>query len=91
MLFTPNRSCLTPLCCSWWRYGNDAGDATDTALHSVINVGVTAHNIDNLGIKAILKTAGKKTAKAMVKSKDGQSAETDGKEAQKKDEEEMKK
>ncbi|XP_035481505.2 spartin a isoform X1 [Scophthalmus maximus] len=74
-----------------YKYGNDAGDATDTALHSVINVGVTAHNIDNLGIKAILKTAGKKTAKAMVKSKDGQSAETDGKEAQKKDEEEMKK
>uniref|UniRef100_A0A671WUU1 Spartin a n=1 Tax=Sparus aurata TaxID=8175 RepID=A0A671WUU1_SPAAU len=51
------------------KYGDDAGQATDTALKSVVNVGVTAYNIDNLGIKAFLKTTGKKTAKAMVKSR----------------------
>lgn len=54
-----------------YKYGEDAGEATDTALKSVVNVGVTAYNIDNLGIKAILKTTGKETAKAMVKSKNG--------------------
>lgn len=72
----------------------------------MINVGVTAYNIDNLGIKAMLKTTGKQTAKAMVKSSDGkqpaaregkevqkqeQQAETKGMEAQKKEEEEEKK
>ncbi|XP_019131267.1 spartin a isoform X1 [Larimichthys crocea] len=89
-----------------YKYGGDAGQATDTALKSVINVGVTAYNIDNLGIKAMLKTTGKQTAKAMVKSSDGkqpaahegkevqkqeQQAETKGMEAQKKEEEEEKK
>lgn len=62
----------------------------------MVNIGVTAYNIDNLGIKAILKTAGKQTAKAMVKRPDGQPAETKGEEAQKqevqkKEEEEKKK
>lgn len=56
---------------AWWRYGDDASQATDTAIKSVVNVGITAYNIDNLGIKAILKTTGKQTAKAMVKSSDG--------------------
>ncbi|XP_044079246.1 spartin a [Siniperca chuatsi] len=65
------------------KYGDDAGQATDTALKSVVNVGVTACNIDNLGIKAFLKTAGKQTAKNMVKNPDGQPAETEGQEAQK--------
>lgn len=54
-----------------YKYGEDAGEATDTALKSVVNVGVTAYNIDNLGIKAIMKTTGKEAAKAMIKSKDG--------------------
>ncbi|CAL9685197.1 unnamed protein product [Knipowitschia caucasica] len=58
-----------------YKYGMDAGEATDTALKSVVNVGVTAYNIDNLGIKAIMKTAGKETAKAMVKRKDGETVE----------------
>lgn len=40
-----------------------------------MNVGVTAYNIDNLGIKAILKTTGKQTAKAMVKGPDGKEAQ----------------
>ncbi|XP_071760077.1 spartin a isoform X1 [Centroberyx gerrardi] len=76
-----------------YKYGDEAGRATDTAVQSVINVGVTAYNIDNLGVKAILKTAGKKTAKAMVKDKDmenGQPAETEGKEIKKEEEEEKK-
>ena len=70
----------------------------------MVNVGVTAYNIDNLGIKAIMKTTGKETAKAMVKRPSGQAAgaegkevqeqehqaETNGKEVQKKEEEEKK-
>lgn len=66
-----------------YKYGNDAGQATDTALQSVTDVGVTAFNIDNLGIKAILKTAGKQTAKAMAKESDRQKADTKEEEAQK--------
>ncbi|KAK5887620.1 hypothetical protein CesoFtcFv8_016211 [Champsocephalus esox] len=84
-----------------YKYGNDAGAATDTALKSAINVGVTAYNFDNLGIKAFLKTAGKQTAKAIVKGPGGQAegkeaqkrehqAESDGKEKQKKVEEKKK-
>uniref|UniRef100_A0A3P8VVG1 Spartin a n=1 Tax=Cynoglossus semilaevis TaxID=244447 RepID=A0A3P8VVG1_CYNSE len=66
-----------------YKYGNSAGDATDTALQSVVNVGVTAYNIDNLGIKAVLKTAGKQTAKAMVKSSNEEKTDTEGLEKQK--------
>lgn len=50
----------------------------------MINVGVTAYNVDNLGIKAILKTTGKQTAKAMVKGKAG----AEGKETEKEDNQE---
>ncbi|XP_029956799.1 spartin a [Salarias fasciatus] len=66
-----------------YKYGDEAGRATDTALHSVANVGLTAYNIDNLGIKAFLKTAGKKTAKAMFKSSSGQPAKAEGEDGQK--------
>lgn len=66
----------------WWRYGDDAGQATDTALQSVVNVGVTAFNIDNLGIKAILGTTGKKAAKVMLKSSDEEAAEGEQMETQ---------
>ncbi|XP_051904020.1 spartin a isoform X1 [Hippocampus zosterae] len=59
-----------------YKYGNDAGQATDTALRSVTNVGVTAYNVDNLGLKAILKTTGKEMAKGMVKSSKGQEVAT---------------
>lgn len=62
----------------------------------MVNVGITAYNFDNLGIKAFLKTTGKQTAKAMVKSKDGnevkeatedpQEEKTNGNEVQKEDE-----
>lgn len=40
--------------------------ATDHAVNSAINVGVTAFNIDNLGIKAMVKKTGKQTAVAIL-------------------------
>lgn len=51
----------------WWRYGAEAGQATDHAVDSAINVGVTAFNVDNLGIKAMVKKTGKETAHAILK------------------------
>nr|XP_020468782.1 spartin-like isoform X2 [Monopterus albus] len=48
------------------KYGAAAGQATDQAVHSAINVGVTAFNIDNLGIKAAVKKTGKQTAQAIL-------------------------
>uniref|UniRef100_A0A672N9G8 Spartin n=1 Tax=Sinocyclocheilus grahami TaxID=75366 RepID=A0A672N9G8_SINGR len=53
------------------KYGDEAGQAADTAVHSAVNVGITAFNVDNLGIKGILKTKGKHTAKAMVNDGSG--------------------
>ncbi|CAB1348851.1 unnamed protein product [Coregonus sp. 'balchen'] len=44
------------------KYGAAAGQATDHAVNSAINMGVTAFNIDNLGIKAAVKKTGKQTA-----------------------------
>ncbi|XP_028323399.1 spartin a [Gouania willdenowi] len=73
-----------------YKYGDDAGQATDSALHSVANVGVTAYNIDNLGFKAIMKTAGKKGAKAMFKSSDGKAEITKTTEQQKQESEAVK-
>uniref|UniRef100_A0A3Q4HJ53 Spartin-like n=1 Tax=Neolamprologus brichardi TaxID=32507 RepID=A0A3Q4HJ53_NEOBR len=49
-----------------YKYGNNAGEATNTGLQSVINIGVTANNIDNVGIKAFFKKAGKCTAKELA-------------------------
>ncbi|XP_043995976.1 spartin a isoform X2 [Gambusia affinis] len=66
-----------------YKYGNDAGQATDTALRTVGNIGLTAHNIDNLGLKALLKTTGKKTTKAMVKESDDEVKETEENKMQK--------
>lgn len=43
---------------------------------SVGNIGLAAHNLDNLGIKALLKTASKKTTSA---TPDGELAETEEK------------
>uniref|UniRef100_H3CX29 Spartin a n=1 Tax=Tetraodon nigroviridis TaxID=99883 RepID=H3CX29_TETNG len=48
------------------KYGDDASQATDTAIQSVANIGVAAYNFDNLAIKAIMKTS-EQTAKVMVK------------------------
>lgn len=36
----------------------------------MVDIGITAYNFDNLGIKAMLKTTGKQTAKDMAKSPD---------------------
>lgn len=51
----------------WWRYGAEAGQATGHAVNSAINVGLTAFNMDNLGIKAMVKKTGKETAHAILK------------------------
>ena len=48
------------------RYGDDAGHATDDAVNSAINVGVTAFNIDNIGIKAVVKRTAKETGHAVL-------------------------
>ncbi|XP_017346558.1 spartin b isoform X1 [Ictalurus punctatus] len=64
------------------KYGAEAGQATDHAVNSAINVGVTAFNIDNLGIKAMVKKTGKETAHAILKDyrvQDGE-AETEKRE-----------
>lgn len=49
-----------------YKYGKDAGHATDNAVNSAINVGVTAFNIDHIGIKAIVKKTAKETSHAIL-------------------------
>ncbi|NXX22429.1 SPART protein, partial [Podargus strigoides] len=49
-----------------YKYGDDAGHATDNAVNSAINVGVTAFNIDNIGIKAVVKRTAKETSHAVL-------------------------
>ncbi|CAL8281057.1 unnamed protein product [Arctogadus glacialis] len=53
---------VMPLLLLFIKYGDDAGRATGTGVQSVINTVVAAHNINNLGFKAFMKTA-----KAVVK------------------------
>ncbi|XP_037124685.1 spartin b isoform X1 [Syngnathus acus] len=48
------------------KYGAVAGQATDNAVNSAINVGVAAFNIDNLGVKAVVKRTGKQTARTIL-------------------------
>ncbi|MBN3278097.1 SPART protein, partial [Polyodon spathula] len=48
------------------KYGTAAGQATDNAVNSAVNIGVAAFNIDNLGIKAVVKKTGKETASAIL-------------------------
>ena len=48
------------------RYGDDAGHATHNAVSSAINVGVTAFNIDHIGVKAIVKKTAKETGHAVL-------------------------
>ncbi|XP_029302972.1 spartin b isoform X1 [Cottoperca gobio] len=68
------------------KYGAAAGQATDHAVNSAINVGLTAFNVDNLGIKAMVKKTGKQTAhailedyKLMEKPENGKQVEKSGK------------
>ncbi|XP_070798892.1 spartin isoform X2 [Pituophis catenifer annectens] len=49
-----------------FKYGDDAGQATNNAMSSAINVGVTAFNIDHIGIKAMVKKTAKETGHAVL-------------------------
>ncbi|XP_070606012.1 spartin isoform X2 [Erythrolamprus reginae] len=49
-----------------YKYGNDAGQATNNAVSSAFNVGVTAFNIDHIGIKAMVKKTAKETGHAVL-------------------------
>ncbi|XP_035010321.1 spartin b isoform X1 [Hippoglossus stenolepis] len=65
------------------KYGAAAGQATDSAVNSAINVGLTAFNIDNLGIKAVVKRTGKQTAKAILEDYKLQEKPENGKQLEK--------
>ncbi|XP_036687589.1 spartin isoform X3 [Balaenoptera musculus] len=49
-----------------YKYGHTAGEATHNAVDSAINVGVTAYNIDNVGIKAMVKKTAKQTGHTLL-------------------------
>lgn len=49
-----------------YKYGHTAGEATHDAVDSAINVGVTAYNIDNIGIKAMVKKTAKQTGETIL-------------------------
>ncbi|KAM6140842.1 spartin [Pterocles gutturalis] len=49
-----------------YKYGDDAGHATDNAMNSAINLGVTAFNIESIGIKAVVKRTAKETGHAVL-------------------------
>ncbi|XP_029792709.1 spartin isoform X2 [Suricata suricatta] len=49
-----------------YKYGHTAGEATHDAVDSAINVGVTAYNIDNIGIKAMVKKTAKQTGQTLL-------------------------
>uniref|UniRef100_G1PJQ5 Spartin n=1 Tax=Myotis lucifugus TaxID=59463 RepID=G1PJQ5_MYOLU len=49
-----------------YKYGHTAGEATHDAVDSAINVGVTAYNIDNIGIKAMVKKTAKQTGHTIL-------------------------
>ncbi|XP_056230865.1 spartin b isoform X1 [Seriola aureovittata] len=67
------------------KYGAAAGQATDHAVNSAINVGITAFNIDNLGIKAVVKRTGKHTAQAILEDYKLQEKPDNGKQVEKSD------
>ncbi|XP_029964064.1 spartin b isoform X1 [Salarias fasciatus] len=67
------------------KYGAAAGLATDHAVNSAMNVGITAFNIDNLGIKAVVKKTGKHTAQAILEDYKLQEKPDSGKQVSKVD------
>ncbi|KAM9359350.1 spartin b isoform 1-T1 [Symphorus nematophorus] len=67
------------------KYGAAAGQATDHAVNSAINVGITAFNVDNLGIKAVVKRTGKQTAQAILEDYKLQEKPENGKQVEKSD------
>ncbi|XP_008828714.1 spartin [Nannospalax galili] len=85
-----------------YKYGHSAGEATHDAMDSAINVGVTAYNIDHLGIKAMVKKTAKQTGHTLLEdyqvidsshkeSQEGVSGTNMSKEKDKQTEEEEKK
>lgn len=67
---------LSPaLGCVWLRYGDEASQAADTAVQSVANVGVTAFNLDNIALKAVLKGAGRQASEAVSEGDETMEAE----------------
>ncbi|KAM7111112.1 spartin isoform 1-T2 [Molossus nigricans] len=48
------------------KYGHTAGEATHDAVDAAINVGVAAYNIDNLGLKAMVKKTAKQTGHTIL-------------------------
>lgn len=50
----------------YYRYGSQASDATQNTLVTVGNLAMTTHNINNMGVKAIVKSTAKATGKAVV-------------------------
>lgn len=72
------------------RYGDEAGQAANTAVQSAVNVGVTAFNMDNLVIKGVLKSTGKQTAKAVEKDESGRDGTKEKKKPPKKGQDEKK-
>ncbi|XP_054442536.1 spartin isoform X1 [Pteronotus mesoamericanus] len=48
------------------KYGHTAGEATHNAVDSAINVGLTAYNLDNIGIKAMVKKTAKETGQTIL-------------------------
>ncbi|XP_068570849.1 spartin b isoform X2 [Cebidichthys violaceus] len=65
------------------KYGAAAGQATDHAVNSAINVGLTAFNVDNLGIKAVVKKTGKQTARTILEDYKLQEKPENGKQVEK--------
>ncbi|XP_063970486.1 spartin-like [Lytechinus pictus] len=49
------------------KYGEDAGRLTNNSLATVGNIGISAHNFNNLGVKAIAKRTAKDTGKVVVR------------------------
>ncbi|XP_037655586.1 spartin isoform X2 [Choloepus didactylus] len=49
-----------------YKYGHNVGEATHDAVDSAINVGVTAYNIDHIGVKAVVKKTAKQTGHALL-------------------------
>lgn len=48
------------------KYGHTVGEATHAAVNAAINVGVAAYNIDNIGIKAMVKKTAKQTGHTIL-------------------------
>ncbi|KAM3615516.1 uncharacterized protein V6R79_003471 [Siganus canaliculatus] len=67
------------------KYGAAAGQATDHAVNSAINLGITAFNVDNLGVKAVVKRTGRQTAQAILEDYKLQEKPENGKQVEKSD------